>query len=663
MSSPQSSPPSHSLSPSHVFSLRLTVSLASLDEQILHEANEKKHGQVRTLPSPPPPPVCHPSVAFSHPLSRACPSVRQTSSSLDNPLDSPLAEGVSEEPSTNRRSTSRRKSKIEMTRASRRSSREISTSEIERLQRYGVDVSDSDGTSPPSQRPPMAQRVPSSGATPAERGSQARSRSNELPGESRRQSAHSSTSRAAPMALPPLGVSGIGAAPAVSDAVARVARRVELLDTTADGRPDTLAVDTSGDGVADTMIPITGPVGGDEVARRVELLDTTADGLPDTLAIDTVGDGVADKFVRLRSNEAAEAVAQASRRVEFVDSSGDGRPDTVAIDTVGDGVVDTVIPLARTASSQDISADVSQVHERAELVDTTGDGRPDTLAVDTNGDGQADQFIALRKLGADPGPTEFAVKEFLQSSAPSQTPPPSPPTVVVPETAPASPKASPTKGGSPKSPKIKVTDLPDGRRWSLADALPSVNLNPTRWSIMGMPLSAKGGGGAATPNDDTKASRTSKPNTPLATPSASADVPMPILTTEQLMDMTPLRSELSAFMAKHGLTPEASAELDKLVERSCKTMATQAQASGPVCRWDQIHDMIVTNSPNAALVVINLPDPPELDHGLQTAMQKEEKLKELVGYMEYMDGLVENLPRALYVHGSGQEIINLEHIE
>ena len=38
-------------------------------------------------------------------------------------------------------------------------------------------------------------------------------------------------------------------------------------------------------------------------------------------------------------------------------------------------------------------------------------------------------------------------------------------------------------------------------------------------------------------------------------------------------------------------------------------------------------------------------------------------LDELVQYMEYMEGLAEGLPRALYVHGSGQEIINLEHLE
>ena len=33
---------------------------------------------------------------------------------------------------------------------------------------------------------------------------------------------------------------------------------------------------------------------------------------------------------------------------------------------------------------------------------------------------------------------------------------------------------------------------------------------------------------------------------------------------------------------------------------------------------------------------------------------------ELLDYMNYMDGIAENLPRVLYVHGSGQEVINFD---
>ena len=32
-------------------------------------------------------------------------------------------------------------------------------------------------------------------------------------------------------------------------------------------------------------------------------------------------------------------------------------------------------------------------------------------------------------------------------------------------------------------------------------------------------------------------------------------------------------------------------------------------------------------------------------------------------YMNYMDGVAENLPRVMYVHGSGQEIINFDRME
>ena len=70
----------------------------------------------------------------------------------------------------------------------------------------------------------------------------------------------------------------------MSDAVAQLARRVELVDTTADGRPDTLAVDTSGDGQADTLIELSGTpsfAAGDvaSAASRANFIDTTGDGL------------------------------------------------------------------------------------------------------------------------------------------------------------------------------------------------------------------------------------------------------------------------------------------------------------------------------------------------------------------------------------------------
>ena len=100
-------------------------------------------------------------------------------------------------------------------------------------------------------------------------------------------------------------------------------------------------VDTVGDGVADTLIPLQAMAGGADVAsaaRRAELIDTTGDGLPDTVAVDTVGDGVADKFVRLRGDASAPQQAHPRtaatdwlRRVELIDTTRDGRPDTLAV--------------------------------------------------------------------------------------------------------------------------------------------------------------------------------------------------------------------------------------------------------------------------------------------------------------------------------------------
>ena len=106
-------------------------------------------------------------------------------------------------------------------------------------------------------------------------------------------------------------------------------------------------------------------------------------------------------------------------------------------------------------------------------------------------------------------------------------------------------------------------------------------------------------------------------------------------------------------------TVALGAELQELMLSSVR-QASSTTPTGPVCRWDQIHDMIVQHSPDAALVIVNLPDPPELIGASLTAA---EHLSELVQYMEYMEGLASDLPRALYVHGSGQEIINLDQIE
>ena len=92
---------------------------------------------------------------------------------------------------------------------------------------------------------------------------------------------------------------------------------------------------------------------------------------------------------------------------------------------------------------------------------------------------------------------------------------------------------------------------------------------------------------------------------------------------------------------------------DRLIEQ----LTSQLTASGPTYRWDQIHEMILSHSPDTSLVVLNLPDPPDLTS--TSGISEQQQMDELLDYMNYMEGVAENLPRVLYVHGSGQEVISL----
>ena len=73
----------------------------------------------------------------------------------------------------------------------------------------------------------------------------------------------------------------------------------------------------------------------------------------------------------------------------------------------------------------------------------------------------------------------------------------------------------------------------------------------------------------------------------------------------------------------------------------------------------------MSKSQGTSLVIVNLPDPPELfgrdvEDG---SYRKGATIEEQLDYMHYMEGVAANLPRVLYVHGSGQEIINFDHME
>ena len=68
------------------------------------------------------------------------------------------------------------------------------------------------------------------------------------------------------------------------------------------------------------------------------------------------------------------------------------------------------------------------------------------------------------------------------------------------------------------------------------------------------------------------------------------------MTPEEILGSTPLINDLGAFVAKYGLDPSASNELQELMLASCRdALVTQQARSGPVCRWDQIHEMILSH--------------------------------------------------------------------
>ena len=94
----------------------------------------------------------------------------------------------------------------------------------------------------------------------------------------------------------------------------------------------------------------------------LDTVDTTGDGLVDSVVLDTTGDGLADATRRIEfryphprerilarraSKGAQQAIVQKqlSSGHAGVDVTGDGHIDAVALDTVGDGHVDTLRPL------------------------------------------------------------------------------------------------------------------------------------------------------------------------------------------------------------------------------------------------------------------------------------------------------------------------------
>lgn len=92
-------------------------------------------------------------------------------------------------------------------------------------------------------------------------------------------------------------------------------------DSDGDGKPDTVYVDSTGDGVVDKVVDVNGPAN----QAPTEKMDTTGDGKVDTIAADTTADGKYDTILQ--------------------DTDGDGKLDTAFVDTTGDGVVDSVVDI------------------------------------------------------------------------------------------------------------------------------------------------------------------------------------------------------------------------------------------------------------------------------------------------------------------------------
>ena len=172
-------------------------------------------------------------------------------------------------------------------------------------------------------------------------------------------------------------------------------RRVKAVDTTGDGKLDSVAMDTNFDGNWDKVFAGTA-------------IDTKRDGEQDSLAVDTTRDGQLDTVVALESGLAAQKKEEkkllltrvgsrhfyllpgaprrtvpmnlaAVRAEAVVDSTGDGRVDTLILDTTKDGKADLAF--------------------RAQMVDTTGDGKGDLVGVDITGDGQIDALTSAGLYG------------------------------------------------------------------------------------------------------------------------------------------------------------------------------------------------------------------------------------------------------------------------
>ena len=94
-----------------------------------------------------------------------------------------------------------------------------------------------------------------------------------------------------------------------------------------DGTEQSVLVDTTGDGRPDTIVRNAAAKSNGHLMRAV---DTNGDGKVDSILLDTTGDGKHD------------TIGRATPGASLVDTTGDGQADSVLLDTNGDGLPDTI---------------------------------------------------------------------------------------------------------------------------------------------------------------------------------------------------------------------------------------------------------------------------------------------------------------------------------
>jgi len=123
-----------------------------------------------------------------------------------------------------------------------------------------------------------------------------------------------------------------------------------------------------------------------------------------------------------------------------------------------------------------------------------------------------------------------------------------------------------------------------------------------------------------------------------------------------------LERDLTNFISRSGIAQPAAEELRSIFERvaASASPAGDAAPSQHMYEWKEMNTLIREKSSNSQLVIVNLPDPPEVARSTADCSWSAGDMEDMQNYMEYMEGLTIGLKRVLFVHGSGQEIISFD---